>query len=118
MQQVRQSLFLIFVVRLKLFSLLVLFQLRDLSPRYAFGRCLMQLALMDAIQAHALCRLGITGASESNIQGINFNNHQPLLKRPRTITDRIDTGGRIDASKRNAVLSVRSCYANTIWRSS
>jgi len=59
----------------------------------------MQLSLMDVIDAHAFCWFCSPGASDSNIQGINFNNHQSLSTRPKSIdTHRIGTGAAIDGS--------------------
>jgi|GEM_PF-465248 len=72
----------------------------------------MQLAfMMDVINTHAIDWFCSSGASDSIIQGINFNNHQPLLKRPKSIgTDPIGTGGSIDGSNsRTDIASVALC---------
>jgi len=70
------------IQHIKRYLISVFYQLRNLLPRHVFRRHLMQLALMDAIDAQAICWFCSPGASDPNIQGINFNNHQSLLKRP------------------------------------
>jgi len=79
------------IPHIKRYLICVFHQLRNLLPLHVFRRHLMQLALMDAIDAQAICWFCSPEANDPNIQGINFNNHQPLLKRPSRLAQTVST---------------------------